>query len=108
MEMTLEAIIAIVALIVGSPPTCFIIWRSCIRRRERSTQAIIPLYRPHTITNTGSPHYGQSFASYSIWKSRTMSAFEMEMNRPSGDEHASWNGWSIGSSTSYHLGGHHV
>ncbi|KAF6831791.1 ubiquitin-like protein [Colletotrichum plurivorum] len=48
MEVTLEAIIAIAALIVGLPPTVFILWKCWYRRRAernrdtRSTSAAVP------------------------------------------------------------------
>ncbi|KAK1625687.1 hypothetical protein BDP81DRAFT_435225 [Colletotrichum phormii] len=110
MEMTLEAIIAIVALVVGLPPTCFIIWKSCIRKRQKLRQAIISLHRRHTITPNRPPHYEQPpwSAPGSIWRSRTIIAFETEMNRSPSDESASRQGWPTGNYTFHHLGGHHV
>ncbi|KAG7053247.1 hypothetical protein JMJ77_0000337 [Colletotrichum scovillei] len=39
MEVTLEVIIAIIALVVGSSPTCLVLWNCYIRRRQRMEQA---------------------------------------------------------------------
>lgn len=38
MEVTLEVIIAIIALVVGSSPTCLVLWNCYIRRRQRMEQ----------------------------------------------------------------------
>ncbi|KZL76844.1 hypothetical protein CT0861_03348 [Colletotrichum tofieldiae] len=38
MEVTLEAIIAIVSLVVGLPPALFMLWRCCRCRRHRRTE----------------------------------------------------------------------
>ncbi|KAI3555175.1 hypothetical protein CABS03_03736 [Colletotrichum abscissum] len=110
MQMTLEAIIGIVALFVGLPPTCFILWKTCIRKGQKPRHAIIPLYRRHMIAQNRSPHYEQPQwpAPGSIWRSRTIVAFETEMNRYPSDEPTSRQSWPADTYTTYHSGGHHA
>ncbi|KAK1545067.1 hypothetical protein CPAR01_02569 [Colletotrichum paranaense] len=113
MQMTLEAIIGIVALFVGLPPTCFILWKTCIRKGQKQRHdetAIIPLHRRHTIAQNHSPHYEQPQwpAPGSIWRSRTIVAFETEMNRYHSDEPTFRQSWPADAFITCHLGGHHA
>ncbi|KAK2756299.1 ubiquitin-like protein [Colletotrichum kahawae] len=80
MEVTLEAIIAIISLVVGLPSTIFIIWKCCSRRRYCFGQATQPFSNDRSMRFESSP-YEESFTrqhSNPTFRSWTFVGFQMD------------------------------
>ncbi|KAF0316467.1 ubiquitin-like protein [Colletotrichum asianum] len=77
MEMTLEAIVAIVSLVVGLPSTIFILWKCFIHRRSASR-----CFLQRSITSFDRLPYQESFphqSQYPTFRSWTLVGFEVDM-----------------------------
>ncbi|KAF4482668.1 hypothetical protein CGGC5_v008785 [Colletotrichum fructicola Nara gc5] len=83
MEVTMEAIIAIVSLVVGLPSTIFILWKCCRRRRYcfgQATQPFRPFANDTSMQFESSP-YEESFTrrqSYPSFRTWTVIGFQVD------------------------------